>query len=176
MGSMTIPARPSRLRHLRATHGRRISIRPIERSDADGLSDLYLSLSPSSRRSRFLGIARDEMVANAARSMATEPGYVAVLAELGPRDGAIVGHIALLPVDRASAEIAVAVADDHQRRGIGTRLVHAAVAEARRRGVGRIVASTLPENRGMRRLLLDAGCRVEQDALDACVEEFVLAV
>jgi RimJ/RimL family protein N-acetyltransferase len=68
------------------------------------------------------------------------------------------------------------VADAHQGRGVGTRLVRAAADEARRLGLHRIVASTFADNARMRRLLLHAGWPVERDAIDACVEEIELAV
>ena len=154
----------------------RVSIRAIDRSDADDLSDLYLSLSPASRRSRFLGTIRDDAIREVARRLADEPGLVAVLDEPGPRDGALVGHIALLPAGADTAELAIVVADAAQGHGIGTRLVRAAADEARRLGLHRIVASTFADNARMRRLLLHAGWPVERDAIDACVEEIELAV
>lgn len=177
MTSMTLPTEPARTTPgLRGGDRRWVSIRPIERSDAAGLSDLYASLSPPSRRSRFLGTVRNEVVAETARTGAEEPGFVAVLAENGPRDGEIIGHVTLLPVGPQRAEVAVVVADGFQRRGIGTMLVRAAVGEARAQGIRRIVASTFVENRGMRRLLLESGCRIERDTLDACVEELELSL
>jgi RimJ/RimL family protein N-acetyltransferase len=154
----------------------RVSIRAIDRSDADDLSDLYLSLSPASRRSRFLGTIRDDAIREVAAGLADEPGLVAILDEPGPRDGAIVGHIALLPAGGDTAELAIVVADAVQGCGVGTRLVRAATDEARRLGLHRIVASTFADNARMRRLLLHAGWPVERDAIEACVEEIELAV
>jgi RimJ/RimL family protein N-acetyltransferase len=154
----------------------RVSIRAIDRSDAEDLSDLYLSLSPASRRSRFLGTIRDDAIRKIATGLAAEPGLVAVLDEPGPRDGSLVGHIALLPAGGDTAELAIVVADAVQGCGVGTRLVRAATDEARRLGLHRIVASTFSDNARMRRLLLHAGWPVERDAIDACVEEIELAV
>jgi acetyltransferase len=154
----------------------RVSIRPIDRSDAGGLSDLYLSLTPESRRSRFLGSVGDGPLHVRALRLAAERGFVAVLDESGPQDGSLVGHIALLPAGKGTAEVAVVVADACQGKGIGTRLVHAAGEEARRLGLRHIVASTFADNVRMRRLLLHSGWPVENDAVDACVEEIELAV
>lgn len=154
----------------------RVSIRPIDASDADDLSDLYLSLSPASRRSRFLGTVGDEAIRARAGLLARQPGFVAVLDEPGPRDGALVGHIVLVPTGPDSVELAIVVADAFQGAGIGTRLVRASADEVRRLGMRRIVASTYADNTSMRRLLLHAGFPVRRDAIDACVEEIELAV
>ena len=154
----------------------RVSIRPIDGSDADDLSDLYRSLSPASRRSRFLGTVGDEALRAMAARFAGEPGLVAVLNEPGPRDGALLGHIAMLPAGELTAELAVVVADAVQGRGIGTCLVRAACDEARRAGVRRVIASTFTDNTRMRRLLLHAGWPIEHDSVEACVEEIELAV
>ncbi|PYQ60947.1 MAG: hypothetical protein DMF58_06475 [Acidobacteria bacterium] len=50
---------------------------------------------------------------------------------------------------RNSAEIAFAVRDDLQGRGIGTHLLEALVASARRNHVENFVAEVLPQNRAM---------------------------
>lgn len=154
----------------------RVSIRAIDSSDAEGLSDLYLSLSPASRRSRFLGSVGDASVHELATDLAAEPGLVAVLGEPGSRGGELVGHIALLPIRSDTVELAIVVRDELQGRGIGSRLVRAAGREARRLGMRHVVASTDADNLRMRRLLLHAGWPVERDAIDACVEEIELAV
>jgi len=172
----TITARSPRHRpqSMRRPALRRVSIRPIEPSDADDLSDLYCSLSPESRRSRFLGLVSDEAIRAMARRLSDAPGLVAVVVERGPRDGALVGHIALLPTAPGRAELAIVVSDALQGRGIGTRLVRAATDEARRSGLRRLVASTFTDNTRMRRLLVHAGWPMERDVIDGCVEEIEL--
>jgi acetyltransferase len=154
----------------------RVSIRPIDRSDADDLSAFYLSLTPASRRSRFLGTVGDAAMRSMAERLARQPGLIAVLAESGPRDGAVIGHLVLVPIGPDSAELALVVADAFQGSGIGTRLMRAASDEARRLGIRRIIASTFADNSRMRRLLVHAGWPVQRDAIDACVEEIELAV
>jgi len=161
---------------LRIYAASRVSIRPIDQSDANDLSALYLSLTPGSRRSRFLGTVGDQAIRAMAQRLAREPGLVAVLDEAGPRDGALIGHLVLIPMGADRAELAIVVADAFQGRGIGTRLVRAAGGEARRLGIRRIVASTFANNLRMRRLLLHAGWPVRRDAIDACVEEIELGV
>jgi hypothetical protein len=71
-----------------------VSIRPIELTDAAGLSDFYARTSPESRR-RFLSCSRLSEAALGRRF--THPGgegFLAVVDEAGPNDGAIVAHAA----------------------------------------------------------------------------------
>ena len=53
------------------------------------------------------------------------------------------------------AEVGVVVADHHRRRGIGTLLVSAVLAEAHRAGVHTLEALVLPGNEAMHRLIRD---------------------
>ena len=55
--------------------------------------------------------------------------------------------------DGSSAEIAVAVADDHQQRGIGSALTHELIADARAAGVTEITALVSGDNRAAVALL-----------------------
>jgi RimJ/RimL family protein N-acetyltransferase len=148
---------------------RRVSIRPIDEFDRSALSDFYARLSPESTRRRFLSCLRPS--ATDLDRLATAEGLVGVLATPGAADGAIVAHAVLCPDGLGSAEVAFAVADDLQGRGIGRALVTSTVDLARRDGLTRLTASTFPDNRAMRRLIVDAGCRVESDRVVAGVEE-----
>jgi GNAT superfamily N-acetyltransferase len=156
--------------------GRWVSIRPIERSDASGLSDFYARLSPESRRRRFLGSAPrldgDLLQAFAAH----DEGLVGILSERGPRDGAVVAHASVQAVGHNEAEIAFAVADELQGRGIGRRLLPMALDLARARGLRTATATLLAENVPMRRLVRRAGRPIVADHLDAGVEEITLSL
>jgi GNAT superfamily N-acetyltransferase len=155
-----------------------VTIRPIESSDRDGLFDFYHSISPPARRARFLGMGACLSREAADRFAATDhhqgDGLVAVLREAGPQDGRIVGHLCLEPDAAGGEELAVAVADGFRGLGIGTALMRAAVASARRRQVPRLSATLFASNVPMRRLLLDAGLPVTVDEIDAGVESIEL--
>jgi GNAT superfamily N-acetyltransferase len=160
------------------TGGRRgISIRPIERADGSGLSDFYAALSPESRRRRFLGSC-GTLPARLVPGLVDQgdAGLVAVLSEPGPDDGLIVGHASLQPDGVGGAEIAFAVADGLQGRGIGHRLVAGVLARARSLGLRHVTAVLFADNVRMRRLLREAGPPILADDLDAGVEEITLAV
>lgn len=154
-----------------------VSIRPIERTDASGLSDFYDRLSPESRQRRFLGcVRRSGAELAAAFTRHHGQGFVAILAERGPNDGAVVGHATLQPDGTGGAEIAFAVADDLQGRGIGHRLMDAVVAGARSAGLLRLNATLVADNAAMMRLLRDPDGSVVSDSIEGGVEEIVLAV
>lgn len=152
-----------------------VSIRPVEASDAHALADFYASrLSGESRRRRFLGTGA--VAGDVLARFTDEPGggLVAVLGEHGPNDGAIVAHASVQADGPGRAEVAFAVADDLQGRGIGRMLVETAIELARHRDFREVGATLLAENSPMRRLLRNAGCEIVADEIDAGVEEIRL--
>ena len=153
-----------------------VSIRPIEGSDAAGLSDFYARLLPESKRRHFLGYG--ELDGALARSFTEREGqgFVAVLNEPGPNDGQLVAHASLQPDGLGGAEIAFAVADQLQGHGIGSALMGSVVEHARQLGLRRLSATMFADNTPMRRLLRGAGCEIVLDQSDAGTEEIALAV
>jgi acetyltransferase len=149
-----------------------VSIRPIERADASGLSDFFARLSPESRRRRFLtcGTAPMAMVPR----LAAADGFVGILREPGPLDGCIVGHASIQPDGPGSGEVAFAVSDEVQGHGVGGRLVALVLERARSLHMARVTATMLAENTPMRHLLVEAGYSILADRIDAGVEEIVL--
>src|SRR4029078_2227182 len=65
--------------------------------------------------------------------------------------------------DETSAEVAFAVADEHQGRGIGTRLLEQLATRAAGAGIERFVAEGLPENAPMLQVFRDAGFEVARE-------------
>jgi GNAT superfamily N-acetyltransferase len=148
-------------------HGRTaatsIRVRPIRPADHDGLQRFYAGLSEESRRTRFFattaGIGDRQSTYFCTPDHAHREGFVAVT---GPSDGIdradrIVGHVCLEPDGPDRAEIAIAVADAVQGRGIGRRLVEVAVDWARRDGIRTLTATMLAGNPAIQRLLLHLG-------------------
>jgi acetyl coenzyme A synthetase (ADP forming)-like protein len=72
--------------------------------------------------------------------------------------------------DPRSAEVAFAVADEHQGRGIGTRLLEQLAARAAEAGIERFVAEVLPENRAMIGVFEEAGFAVARELAGGVVE------
>ena len=142
---------------------RRIRIRPIQPADHDELRRFYAGLSDESRRTRFFtataGIGDRQSTYFCTPDHAHREGFVAVT---GPSDridrpDRIVGHVCLEPDGPDRAEIAIAVADAVQGRGIGRQLVEVAVDWARRDGIRTLSATMLGGNPAIQRLLLHLG-------------------
>jgi ribosomal protein S18 acetylase RimI-like enzyme len=106
---------------------------------------VFERLSEQSRRARFNG-PKPCLDAAELRQLATvDHSHHALVAFVeGDRQPAA---IARLVRDGRSAEIAFAVADEYQHRGIGSALVAELVADARAAGITEITALTASENR-----------------------------
>lgn len=136
-----------------------VVIRRVVPSDAQALRQFYAALSADSRRARFLGCVSglsDEQ----ARSFCTPDhmhaeGFVALDARALPQGG-ILGHLCLEPAEGESLELAVAVADAAQSRGIGRALFTAALDWAASRGYRSVNASCLADNARVLSLLSSA--------------------
>jgi acetyltransferase len=106
-------------------------------------------LSPRSRRSRFFAPVRELSAAQLERMTrsdgSTGLGLAAVIGEDVPCIVAIAQHAVS---DPRVAELAVVVADDWQRQGLGERLVRMLLSHAARTGIaavhGFVVAANLP--------------------------------
>lgn len=137
-----------------------VRIRAIRPTDAPELERFYAALSPESQRTRFFslgsGLSHAQSVSFCTTDHDHREGFVAV-AGRGPGPERIVGHVCLEPGGTDTAEVAIAVADDFQRRGIGRRLLVAGLAWARRERIARFTATMLAGNTAIHRLLVGLG-------------------
>lgn len=128
-----------------------IRVRRVCPTDAAELERFYADLSADSRATRFHGASRGidqlQAVRYAGADHLRRDGFVAVA------DGRIAGHLVLEPLGPGVEELAVAVDDRMQHHGVGTLLLGAAIASARLRHVGRLVAWVMAHNVAMRQLL-----------------------
>jgi GNAT superfamily N-acetyltransferase len=125
-----------------------IHIRPLTSDDRERLADAFARLSDETRRRRFLSAATrlSERDLDALTGM-DHHGHEA-LAAVAPRTGAIVGvaRYIRLPRQPGAAEVAIAVDDAWQRRGIGRRLLTKLVDHARGEGVSHLTAYVGADN------------------------------
>jgi acetyl coenzyme A synthetase (ADP forming)-like protein len=131
--------------------GRTLRLRPPRSEDAPGLLEFFRGLSERSLYRRFHGFPRlgDQLVEPLLEPDWHERG--ALLATLAEEQGetvvAVANYVRLR--DPALAEAAFAVADAHQRRGIGTRLLEQLAERAAGVGIESFVAEVLPGNQDM---------------------------
>jgi RimJ/RimL family protein N-acetyltransferase len=135
-----------------------VTIRPIDSGDKEGLATFFSRLSDESRRRRFLG-PKPKLSARELRFLTEvdQCRHVALVA-LTP-DGAIVGvgRYATWHDSPDRAEMAFAVVDEWQGRGLGTRLGNQLVARARTSGIAALTGSTFATNMPATALLKKLG-------------------
>jgi len=152
------------------TDGTTIEIRPARPGDFDAVRDMYLKMSPDNLYLRFFSMS-PAAAEGEARRVCREPApdHAALLAVL---EGQVVGcgTYELLGAGSASAEVAMAVADDMHSRGIGTLLLEHLVSLAAGRGVRAFTAETLSENALMLQVFADSGLRVHRALADGVLE------
>jgi RimJ/RimL family protein N-acetyltransferase len=139
----------------------RLAVRPIRADDKDALLDLFERMSDRSRRRRFMSTK----VQLSARELAyfTEVDHRRHEALVAVAPGgclAGVARYACAPGEDAEAELAFAVADEWQGRGVGTDLARRVVERARENGIVHLRATTLSDNRPAHRLLRRLGFTV----------------
>ena len=156
----------------------KIRIRPIGPTDRVQLEHFYAGLSDASLNARFHGATRG-IGERAARSFchpdhAHREGLVAVVGR-GAGDE-IIGHICLEPCAVDEVEMAIAVADAFQRRGIGRGLLAAALGWATHHGIDRMRAETRWSNPAIMGLLRSMDRPVTLSPTDVGCLEAVVAV
>jgi acetate---CoA ligase (ADP-forming) len=131
--------------------GRTLRLRPPRREDADSLLEFFRSLSERSRYLRFHGFPslKPSLVEPLLESDWLERGaLLGTLAENGGDRVVAVGNYVRLR-NPALAEAAFVVADEHQGRGVGTRLLEQLAERAAEVGIERFVAEVMADNRSM---------------------------
>ncbi len=140
--------------------GSTLRLRPPAAEDAGALVEFFSGLSEHSRYLRFHGFPAlgPKLV-----EPVLEPDWQERGALLGSLDGRIVALAEWARLrDSRVAEIAFAVGDDLQQRGIGTRLLEQLAARAAQAGIEEFVAEVLQENTAMLDVFRDAGFTVKR--------------
>ena len=131
--------------------GRTLRLRPPRDDDGPALLEFFTGLSEQSLYRRFHGFPQlgDALVEPLLAPDWSERGALLGTLADGDREHvvAIANYVRLR--DPTLAEAAFAVADAHQRRGVGTRLLEQLAGRAARVGIQSFVAEVLPGNRQM---------------------------
>jgi GNAT superfamily N-acetyltransferase len=149
-------------RQLTLGDGSRLRVRPIDTADRGPLAEAFERLSDRSRHHRFLGpkprLSTRELEYLTEIDHVTHEALVAIDETTGHIVG--VGRYATGNGGGTVAEMALAVADAWQRRGIGHALAVGLVERARANGITSLTGVTLSDNRAARALLDRLGFRV----------------
>lgn len=142
-------------------NGARYWLRPLLPGDREELLAGIDRLSEESRRRRFFtgGPVPSGIVDYLVDLDYTNHFAWVAYPDDADRRGAGVARYIRLHEDPAVAELAVAVVDEHQGMGLGSRLVGALGVAAEVGGVARFSATALADNRVVRRLLSRAGAQ-----------------
>ena len=124
-----------------------ITIRPLRNGDIDTIVSLFDRLGDRSRQRRFCG-AKPRLLESELDALARVDCDRHVLVAYVDGDRRPAG-IARLVRDGSSAEIAFAVADELQGRGVGSTLARELAADARAAGIQELVANVCGNNEPM---------------------------
>ena len=139
--------------------GREVEIRALKPEDRAGLLAAVGRTSDQSLYRRFFGFKRGFTDQEVDFYVNVDfVGHVALVAVL-QEDGrpVIIGGSRYIVVQPGRAEVAFAVDDAHQGKGIGTALMRHLGAIARNAGLKELVADVLPENTAMLKVLETSG-------------------
>ena len=154
--------------------GSTLHLRPVRPQDRDGLFELYARLSPESRRFRFFATTSDNEAEVSRLLQADRERDCVLVAEAGGR----ISGVALFfrdPQAPDRAEVAFAIADALQGRGVGTRMLEVLAGIARDHRIKTFDAFVLHDNRQMMQVFLDSGFEAQRQ-LESGVFHVVLAL
>jgi acetyl coenzyme A synthetase (ADP forming)-like protein len=137
--------------------GSTLHVRPVRADDEPGLRAFFRGLSDSSRWFRFFGGSGEHFLIDAARrSAVVDDGAFGLVATAGAAAD-IVGHAIYVPTRDDHAEVALAVADAYQGRGVGTLFLAHLAGTAAASGVRIFDAEVLASNHRMLDLVRESG-------------------
>jgi acetyl coenzyme A synthetase (ADP forming)-like protein len=144
--------------------GSTVRIRAMEPSDDQALFALFESLSEESRWLRFLSVAKGAALAAEARREANLDRTVGLVALSGSPER-VVGHAFYAGIDDQHAEVAFTIADEYQKRGLGTLLLCQLAEIATTNGIHTFVAEVAAANLAMLKVFRESGFPVEVGAI-----------
>lgn len=150
--------------------GDRIAIRAVRPDDRERLMHAFHALDRKSIYQRFFFLKR-ELSDEELRQITESDGarVAALVATIGSGDQEVIVGLGQYARRGSAAQIAFAVEEDFQGRGIATRLLRRLVRIARDHGVSHFEADVLAENRPMLAVLRHSGLPVEESEADGVV-------
>ncbi len=147
-------------------------IRPAEPGDREELREFFHQLSPESKRRRFFSIAdpADALLERQCDSSNPHVQLTLIVRRIVEGVSRIIATASYVARDATSAEVAFAVDDEFQGKGLGGLLLERLALIAARHGFVRFWAVTRLENRLMLDTFRQAGFPLHTKIEDECVE------
>jgi len=154
---------------LHLADGSKVVVRAIRFEDGPRLQTFVRRLSSRSRRLRFFSALVELSAAQLERFLRLYPSRGLALVALSNHEPEVIVAEARCVLDRDgdSAEFAIAVADEFQRRRLGTQLLNKLVAYASAKGVRRLFGEILADNHGMLAFVRRLGFQLRSNPADA---------
>lgn len=152
--------------------GKKVTLRHIAPGDAIIEQAFVRKLSVQSRYLRFHGSIKElnkkdlETMTNP-DPLNAEALIILYKGEINEEEIGVARFI--IDSDGKSCEFAIVVADEWQKRGLGTKLMKALISHAQSRGIKRIQGSVLNDNPGMLRFVKGFGFEETTDPDDSSV-------
>jgi len=157
---------PEHLETYRTTKsGLTVLLRPIKISDEPLLKDLFYSLSDQSLYQRFISTRKDMPHARLQEFVIIDyTKQMSILAVIKDEEKEVAIGLGqyLINADSHTAEVAFAVRDNYQGKGVGTELLSYLTYLGRRSGLLGFTAEVLQENQKMLHLFEKAGFDIER--------------
>lgn len=157
-------------------------IRPIQATDLGALKTFVGDLSPGTLYFRFGRLSpplwSEQEWVRLCSPDATRFAHLVVtaLSDLGCHSIIGMGRLVCDKSDQRSAEFSIVLADQLQHQGLGTKLIDALVAEARRRALTSIYGDVLPSNNAMIRFCEGLGFVSQRCPDDERIHRLVLSI
>ena len=144
--------------------GTTASIRVAQPSDREALSAFFERLSPESRRRRFSSVSlpQAELIACLCDNSNPKRALALVVTRLHEGEVRIVATASYAAMNEMTAEVAFAVDDAFQGKGIGTLLLERLALLAVQNGFTRFWAVTHADNRAMQDVFRESGFAVRE--------------
>ncbi len=144
--------------------GTTVEVRPVRADDQEPVQRFLEGLAPTSLTFRFFtGATNLRLAANSMTDVDYRNRYGLVATRGG--DERIVGQASYFREDRDRAEVAFAVADELQGRGLATIMLAHLAGVARENGISLFTAEVMPENHRMIEVFRESGFTVETASL-----------
>ena len=153
------------------------SVRPSLVTDRDAIRRFFHDLSAESRRNRFFSASEppDAVIARMADSTDPTRALTLIVHRLRSDDLRPVAIASYMAVNTTVAEVAVAVDDSLQGRGVSTGLLERLAVHASQHGFQRFQASAFADNHAMLEVFRDSGFEIRSKT-DAGVVDLQLSL